>query len=429
MLGSWHNFLFASFDPGGLDHRRQAAPLAVGAGRERPAVRLLPPQPAAPRGRHRGARGGRAVRRPAPALRAARRARRRARARGLPLLRRGLPRQRRGPLPDPAADPRLRRRAARDPHGGLALVARRCRAGGARVQRQDPRRLPRRPRDRARLPAVRARAAAAPGCCGCSPPGSCSPRSPSRGSRWSKRPPPPSAPTWGAPRTTPSATSPSATTASAASKGRSGGPTRSSSTSARSRRFPPRAHTVLTPNAPPRRKHSPTRSCPTATTPTPSPSAAPSEPLRVFHSGLGGQGGWMLPFALLGLLALVLSVLWPPRGSRGPVEPPPARRRRPGARRRRTPQPTERRRTIRRRSRRSAAGRSAGRARGRHRGYGRGAHRRPPSAVERIRRDPRTAGLFVFGGWFLVGGRSSSTSPRASCTPTTSPPSAPGPPR
>ncbi len=80
----------------------------------------------------------------------------------------------------------------------------------------------------------------------------------------------------------------------------------------------------------------------------PTPFGGPTGPMRLFHYGLGGQGGWMLPFALLGLLALALSVLWPARGS-APVEAEP-----------------------------------------------------DGSRLQRIRRDPRTAGLFVLGGWFLA---------------------------
>jgi 4-amino-4-deoxy-L-arabinose transferase-like glycosyltransferase len=43
----------------------------------------------------------------------------------------------------------------------------------------------------------------------------------------------------------------------------------------------------------------------------PIPFGGPVGPLRLFGRGLGDQGAWLLPFALLGLLALALLVLWP----------------------------------------------------------------------------------------------------------------------
>ncbi len=69
-------------------------------------------------------------------------------------------------------------------------------------------------------------------------------------------------------------------------------------------------------------------------------------PLRLFDENLGDQGGWMLPFALLGLVAIALTLI-------------------PG--------------------RRSAREGSA-----------------IPGAPELGRRDPRLAGLLVLGGWFLL---------------------------
>ncbi len=72
----------------------------------------------------------------------------------------------------------------------------------------------------------------------------------------------------------------------------------------------------------------------------------PVGPLRLFGAGLGEQGGWMLPFALAGLLALVFAWLAALRGQ--PREP------------------------------------------------------KAPSASARGRRDPRLAGLIVLGGWFLI---------------------------
>jgi 4-amino-4-deoxy-L-arabinose transferase-like glycosyltransferase len=91
-------------------------------------------------------------------------------------------------------------------------------------------------------------------------------------------------------------------------------------------------------------------------------------PLRLFDENLGDQGSWMLPFALLGLLALALSVALdrPTRGAaREDVtswpSDDPARTATHG------PMETDTARTANRR-----------------------------------RRDPRLAGLFVFGGWFLL---------------------------
>ena len=80
----------------------------------------------------------------------------------------------------------------------------------------------------------------------------------------------------------------------------------------------------------------------------PTPFGVGTGPLRLFEAGLGDQGGWMLPFALLGMLALVLAIL----SSRTPPEV------------RDMPEDSSR--------------------------------------WQRLRRDPRTAGLVVLGGWFLV---------------------------
>jgi 4-amino-4-deoxy-L-arabinose transferase-like glycosyltransferase len=86
----------------------------------------------------------------------------------------------------------------------------------------------------------------------------------------------------------------------------------------------------------------------------------PVGPLRLFERGLGNQGAWLLPFALLGLLGLALLVLMPERGEREsrPLEGPSAEAEQPGAGA--TP-------------------------------------RRYPD-----RRDPRLALLIVLGGWLLI---------------------------
>jgi 4-amino-4-deoxy-L-arabinose transferase-like glycosyltransferase len=61
----------------------------------------------------------------------------------------------------------------------------------------------------------------------------------------------------------------------------------------------------------------------------PIPFGGPPGPLRLFHTGLGDQAGWMLPFALLGLLSLGLLLILDGRRRRrlrqrssAPAEPP-----------------------------------------------------------------------------------------------------------
>jgi len=77
----------------------------------------------------------------------------------------------------------------------------------------------------------------------------------------------------------------------------------------------------------------------------PIPFGGPPSPLRLFGVGLGDQGAWMLPFALFGLVGLALLALL----DHGPAERP-----------------------------------------------------EQPSPQARGRRDPRLATALVFGGWFLV---------------------------
>jgi 4-amino-4-deoxy-L-arabinose transferase-like glycosyltransferase len=90
----------------------------------------------------------------------------------------------------------------------------------------------------------------------------------------------------------------------------------------------------------------------------------PTGPLRLFEEGLGGQAGWMLPFALVGLIALALWSIGvgPQSGDGGAVsdEGPPA---------------TD---DVQDRARDGGLERTGG------------------------RRDRRLAGLIVLGGWFLV---------------------------
>jgi 4-amino-4-deoxy-L-arabinose transferase-like glycosyltransferase len=152
--------------------------------------------------------------------------------------------------------------------------------------------------------------------------------------------------------------------------------------------FPARVRTDLTAKRKAAPKVVPDPILPDGHYANPTPFGGPVGPMRLFHYGLGGQGGWMLPFALLGLLALALSVLWPARGSGGPAEPPPT-----------SAQDGP---ELASASNPAADGAPPDSL---------SAPNAPPSgaysladlrSVERIRRDPRTAGLFVLGGWFLA---------------------------
>jgi len=97
----------------------------------------------------------------------------------------------------------------------------------------------------------------------------------------------------------------------------------------------------------------------------------PTGPLRLFEAGLGGQAGWMLPFALVGLIALALwSIGANTTAGNGVIE---------------------------------ASDNELQTSDGRPDS----GHDRSPTrddAVEHSggRRDPRLAGLIVLGGWFLV---------------------------
>jgi 4-amino-4-deoxy-L-arabinose transferase-like glycosyltransferase len=108
--------------------------------------------------------------------------------------------------------------------------------------------------------------------------------------------------------------------------------------------FPHSTHTVLSAKRTAAPKSTPNPILPDGHYANPTPFGVPPGPLRLFEAGLGDQGGWMLPFALIGMLALALAILAAPNGA-----PP-----------------------------------------------------RAPSLFGRLRRDPRTAGLIVLGGWFLT---------------------------
>lgn len=106
----------------------------------------------------------------------------------------------------------------------------------------------------------------------------------------------------------------------------------------------------------------------------PTPFGVPPGPLRLWEAGLGDQGGWMLPFALFGMLAIALAVLlelrWPakePASASATDDPPDGER---AAQRRDAARPA--------------------------------AKEPPASWWQRLRRDPRTAGLIVLGGWCLT---------------------------
>jgi 4-amino-4-deoxy-L-arabinose transferase-like glycosyltransferase len=81
-------------------------------------------------------------------------------------------------------------------------------------------------------------------------------------------------------------------------------------------------------------------------------------PLRLFGSELNGQAAWTLPLAVIGALALALQLLWPPRRRRAP-------------------------------DRRAA-------------GAGEPAERDHRARRAGLRRDPRLAVLLVLGGWFAI---------------------------
>lgn len=142
--------------------------------------------------------------------------------------------------------------------------------------------------------------------------------------------------------------------------------------------FPARTHTALRTKKTHAPTHVPNPLLPNGHYADPTPFGGPTGPLRIFHYGFGGQGAWMYPFALLGLVAVALSILWPPRG------------------------------TVRREANQSedpgGAGPSVGAGTG-------GAPAADASITKRagarswwetVRRDERTAGLFVLGGWFLA---------------------------
>jgi 4-amino-4-deoxy-L-arabinose transferase-like glycosyltransferase len=146
--------------------------------------------------------------------------------------------------------------------------------------------------------------------------------------------------------------------------------------------FPHSTHTILSAKRTAAPKHVPNPILPDGHYTSPTPFGGPEGPLRVFHAGLGGQGGWMLPFALFGLLALALCVLWPPRDTASRAEDGASVKGGAGD----APAPAGP----------PLAGDGGTEARDGGRGAGAGRW------WGRVRRDPLAAVLFVFGGWFLV---------------------------
>ncbi len=142
--------------------------------------------------------------------------------------------------------------------------------------------------------------------------------------------------------------------------------------------FPQGTHTILRAKRTAAPAHVPNPILPDGHYTNPTPFGGPTGPLRVFHTGLGGQGGWMLPFALFGLIALALCVLWPPRGEDAAAsradDGAPAANSAGAARAPASPHPAD------------EVGRSA----------------RISRWWGQVRRDPLAGVLFVFGGWFLV---------------------------
>jgi 4-amino-4-deoxy-L-arabinose transferase-like glycosyltransferase len=68
--------------------------------------------------------------------------------------------------------------------------------------------------------------------------------------------------------------------------------------------------------APPKPAPRPRRTASTAREKVPIPFGGPPSPVRLFGVGLGDQAGWMLPFAVFGLLGVALLLLLDRRGSR-----------------------------------------------------------------------------------------------------------------
>ena len=129
----------------------------------------------------------------------------------------------------------------------------------------------------------------------------------------------------------------------------------------------------------------------------PTPFGVPPGPLRLWEAGLGDQGGWMLPFALFSMIALALAILIAPsellakarprkRARAAGADPPPVGE----------PAHSDAPAPVDEPAHSDAPAPTAAL---------RGADTPEPTAgsrFERVRRDPRTAGLLVLGGWCLT---------------------------
>ncbi|HEY3758501.1 MAG TPA: glycosyltransferase family 39 protein [Solirubrobacteraceae bacterium] len=126
----------------------------------------------------------------------------------------------------------------------------------------------------------------------------------------------------------------------------------------------------------------------------PTPFGVPPGPLRLWEAGLGDQGGWMLPFALFGMLAIALAVLlelrWP---AKKPATAPASGDAPDGAAAVTQPATNDA---------PDDAAAATQRAATKPSSQTPSATPPPPSWWQRLRRDPRTAGLIVLGGWCLT---------------------------
>jgi 4-amino-4-deoxy-L-arabinose transferase-like glycosyltransferase len=167
--------------------------------------------------------------------------------------------------------------------------------------------------------------------------------------------------------------------------------------------FPQRTRTVLRAKRTAAPKHVPNPILPDGHYSNPTPFGVSPGPLRLFEAGLGDQGGWMLPFALLGMLALALALLAAPQAlapdaGAGPVREATAE------------QTTSENATERPIQDAIDAQLTPGGACAEPQadvedglpGPGDTAGSARASRFERTRRDPRAAGLIVLGGWFLA---------------------------
>jgi 4-amino-4-deoxy-L-arabinose transferase-like glycosyltransferase len=123
----------------------------------------------------------------------------------------------------------------------------------------------------------------------------------------------------------------------------------------------------------------------------PTPFGVPPGPLRLFEAGLGDQGGWMVPFALLGMLALALAIVASRNEPAG--DAPPERHTGEASSRVGDESMQDGDEFVEAGDESMQAGETPSPA---------AAPEGLSTALGRMRRDPRTAGLLVLGGWFLA---------------------------